>query len=216
MLLGYDLVLALPLAILTILVLRLVFKLSIPHFNLDFILFSFSAGVFQIIGTLTLVSLYAHKNFASAITYSKTEVLQTCVMGFFIFKDGIPSILTILGVCLGFLGIILLSRTIKGNFSLHSLIGLCSGFCFSITAFFIKKANILLLEYQKNIFFNSCYTLLVTLTIQTLILLPFLFIKYKPFFKKNNILKCFSTGSFGYLASLFWLIAFTLTSVIKC
>ena len=93
----------------------------------------------QIIATICVVALFAHRNFAVGLTFKKTEVLMSVPAGLLILGEGVsfPGLLAIL---LGLAGVILLSdppgatgpwrRRIVNR---AAGLGLFSGLCFAIS-----------------------------------------------------------------------------------
>ena len=66
-------------------------------------------GVAQIFGTAFLLRLFTLRNFATAVAFSKSEILQVALVGILVLGDGVT---TLAGVAIGVatLGLLLLSR----------------------------------------------------------------------------------------------------------
>lgn len=149
---------------------------SAPAMNATFIIYCLAGGVTQIIGTMLLITLFKHRNFAIGITYSKTEAVQTAVIGLILFNEAISSI-GIFAILLGVFGIFIISTSeqrisltsIAANITRHSaLIGIASGFSFALSGLFIRNASLAL---EGNIpILQAAMTLTATIIIQMLLL----------------------------------------------
>ena len=58
-----------------------------PHLSAGFFGFAMVGGVSQILATVAVVKLFAHRNFAVASTFKKTETLQAAVLGLVVLGD---------------------------------------------------------------------------------------------------------------------------------
>ncbi|MEB8387304.1 EamA family transporter [Rhodobacteraceae bacterium KMM 6894] len=77
-------------------------------FTMRFWLFAMGGGLMQILATWCMVALFAQRNFAVGITFKKTEVVQTALVGLVLLGDrismaGLGAILT------GLVGVLILS-----------------------------------------------------------------------------------------------------------
>ncbi|MFT4967819.1 MAG: putative membrane protein [Candidatus Deianiraeaceae bacterium] len=73
-----------------------------------FYLFCLIAGLSQILGTLCLVELFAHRNFSVGVAYMKTDTIQVAILAFLFLGESLP-LIAILAVLLGVIGIVMLS-----------------------------------------------------------------------------------------------------------
>ena len=94
--------------------------LEFPSISQKFMLYCLFAGLFQIIGTILLVSLFSHRNFAVSTAYTKTEAIQVAIFGA-IFFQAYLNILSSVAVVLGMLGVIIMSSS-QQNIQLKSLL----------------------------------------------------------------------------------------------
>lgn len=132
----------LPLALLIVL------RNGLPQISAGFWQLAMVGGLGQILATWCVVALFAERNFAVGITFKKTEVLLTAVVGLIFLGDRI-SLPGTLAILLGFIGVLLLSRdpghSGKGWRDLTgraTLLGVASGICFAISAVAYRAATL--------------------------------------------------------------------------
>ena len=82
----------------------------LPATTLRYWLFALSGGLSQILATLCVVMLFKSRNFAVGITFKKTEVIQTALVGWILLSETISS-LGIGVIVIGLIGVLLLSET---------------------------------------------------------------------------------------------------------
>tara|TARA_B100001559_G_scaffold111615_1_gene93667 strand:+ start:108 stop:1013 length:906 start_codon:yes stop_codon:yes gene_type:complete len=193
--------------------------LEFPSISQKFMLYCLFAGLFQIIGTILLVSLFSHRNFAVSTAYTKTEAIQVAIFGA-IFFQAYLNILSSIAVVLGMLGVIIMSSS-QQNIQLKSLltglksksvfIGITSGASFAFDALLIREA-ILILNHD-NPLTNAALTLLVILILNIIQL--GLWIMYKNRTMFNGILiywkRSLLIGITSAIGSIAWFTAFALT-----
>ena len=105
-------------------------------------------GSAQVLATLCVVLLFKQRNFAVGITFKKTEVIQTALLGFLVLGDAV-SVLAALAIGLGLVAVLLLSKTPveNGAWWRHltnraSALGLGSGVLFAFSAVFYRAASL--------------------------------------------------------------------------
>lgn len=100
-------------------------------------------GVAQILATICTVSLFQLRSFAIGITFKKTEVLLTAVVGF-ILLDDMVSFTGALALLLGFAGVLILSDPPQGGsvFNRASGLGVLSGVFFALSAVAYRGATL--------------------------------------------------------------------------
>ncbi|MEO1379316.1 MAG: EamA/RhaT family transporter, partial [Pseudomonadota bacterium] len=64
---------------------------SLPSLSGLFWIYILSGGLAQVLATWFVVLLFAERNFAVGITFKKTEVIQTAIVGFVILGDRISA-----------------------------------------------------------------------------------------------------------------------------
>ncbi len=67
-----------------------------------------AGGLAQILATWCVVALFAERNFAVGITFKKTEVVQTALVGFVILGDRV-SMAGLMAILVGLVGVLVLS-----------------------------------------------------------------------------------------------------------
>jgi drug/metabolite transporter (DMT)-like permease len=110
-----------------------------------FVVFGMLGGLFQILATICTVSLFKTRAFAVGITFKKTEVMLTALVGLVILGDVIPAWGAV-AIAIGFVGVFLLSDPPKGGslFNRAAGIGLLSGIFFALSAVTYRGATLAL------------------------------------------------------------------------
>lgn len=118
---------------------------TLPSPAPGFWLHALSGGVFQILATICTVSLFRHRAFAVGITFKKTEVMLTALLGLVILGDTV-SPTGAFAIALGFAGVLLLSDPPDGGslFNRAAGIGLLSGVFFALSAVTYRGAALAL------------------------------------------------------------------------
>ena len=143
----------------------------LPEANGIFLLYCLIGGVAQILGTATLVASFTHDNFAVGTAFSKTETVQTALVGLLILGDTLSSS-ALAGIGISFLGVIALSnpgrldQLFRGNRAL--LLGVLTGTGFAVAAVSYRAASLAL--PSGDFLLRAGYTLAVTVSLQTLIM----------------------------------------------
>ncbi|MGR3514236.1 MAG: EamA/RhaT family transporter [Paracoccaceae bacterium] len=116
-----------------------------PTLSWSFIGYGLAGGAFQILATICTVSLFRQRAFAVGITFKKTEVMLTALVGFVILGDAIPWA-GLAAIALGFLGVLLLSEPPSGGslFNRAAGIGVLSGVLFALSAVTYRGAALAL------------------------------------------------------------------------
>jgi drug/metabolite transporter (DMT)-like permease len=120
----------------------------LPATTLRYWLFALSGGLSQILATLCVVMLFKSRNFAVGITFKKTEVIQTALVGWILLGETISS-LGIGVIVIGLIGVLLLSETpgLDGDWwrricNRASGLGVLSGFLFAISGVCYRGATL--------------------------------------------------------------------------
>ncbi|MEL7151214.1 MAG: DMT family transporter [Pseudomonadota bacterium] len=116
-----------------------------PEVSTAFFAYGLAGGVFQILATICTVSLFRQRAFAVGITFKKTEVMLTAVVGYVLLGDVIPA-WGAAAIALGFVGVLLLSEPPSGGsiFNRAAGIGLLSGVLFALSAVTYRGAALAL------------------------------------------------------------------------
>ncbi|WP_317055667.1 DMT family transporter [Roseovarius rhodophyticola] len=121
---------------------------GLPQVGSLFWLYVLSGGLAQILATWCVVLLFAERNFAVGITFKKTEVIQTALVGLIILGDHI-SLPAFFAIFLGLIGVLVLSDPPEGATKWTSRfvnraagLGLVSGAFFAISAVTYRGATL--------------------------------------------------------------------------
>ncbi len=118
---------------------------SWPDLTLEFFAWGMLGGAFQILATICTVSLFSMRAFAVGITFKKTEVMLTALVGFAILGDVISG-WGAAAIALGIVGVLLLSDPPDGGslFNKAAGIGVLSGVLFALSAVTYRGATLAL------------------------------------------------------------------------
>lgn len=105
-------------------------------------------GLTQILATVCVVMLFKSRNFAVGITFKKTEVIQTALVGLLILGESV-SAAALVAILIGLGGVLLLSRTAETQGAWWRaltgrapLLGLVSGVLFAISGVTYRGASL--------------------------------------------------------------------------
>ena len=191
---------------------------SLPQTNARFWVFALGGGLAQILATLCVVALFAQRNFAVGITFKKTEVLQTAIVGLVVLGEALTRAGTF-AIMLGFVALLLLSDPPEGTFTgprwrrffnRAAGLGLLSGVLFGFSAVGYRGASLGL--EGGNVALRAGFTLLVATTSQSSAMALWLLIR-----DRAQILAVFRAwrvaafvGVTSMIGSYLWFVAFTL------
>ncbi|CUH87988.1 phosphonate utilization associated putative membrane protein [Phaeobacter sp. CECT 5382] len=156
---------------------------SLPHLGLQFWIFGLIGSVSQILATVCVVSLFKQRNFAVGITFKKTEVIQTAIVGLVILGDGISAwgwVAILIGLC----AVLVLSKPpeASGAWWTHltnkaSKLGLGAGVLFAFSAVSYRGASLQLGDLAPV--FRAGVTLAAVVSLQTVLMLIWLALREK-------------------------------------
>lgn len=189
----------------------------LPSISGRFWLFALSGGLAQILATMCVVSLFSARNFAVGITFKKTEVLQTALLGFVVLGEGI-SAGGLVAIMVGFVGVVLLAdppgetpgRWYQRIFNRAAGLGMLSGVLFACSAVGYRGASLSLAE--GDVFLRSAFTLSFVTAAQTAAMAIWLALR-EPGQIREVLLNwriASLVGVTSMLGSLGWFTAFTL------
>lgn len=190
-----------------------------PNMPPAFWTYAVLGGTTQIIGTACVIALFAHRNFAVGITFKKTEVLLSALIGFVILGDLIsgPALIAIL---LGLFGVLLLSDIPSNAGRFHQRIwnkatalGLASGLAFGFSGNGYRGASLSLTS--GDVFYRAIITLAFVTAFQTAIMAIWLVWQERG--EITRVLSAWRVASLVGLSSMVgsicWFTAFTLQTV---
>ena len=208
----------LPVALLYLWVLLATSDVRLPAPSAEFYVYAALGGVAQIVGTVLLVALFAHRNFVVGTTYSKTETVQTALFGIFVFGESI-TLGAGIGIAISLVGVIAISmaRTEASPSALitsfterAALMGLGSGAAYGVAAVCYRAGSLSL--GMDGFLVPAAVTLAVVLTIQTLLMTGWLLWKDRTSLVATlkNWPASLAIGVAGALGSIGWFTAMTL------
>lgn len=188
---------------------------EVPRPDTRFFVFAFTGGIAQILATICVVALFAERNFAVGITFKKTEVVLTAIVGLIVLGDGVQ-LAGVLAIGVGFLGLILLSDPPGGGsgwrrfFNKAAALGLGAGLLFSFSAIGYRGASLSL--NVEDVVARAGFTLAVVTAFQSLIMAGWMALR-----EKGEVTRVFAAWRVGVLVGLSsmigsfcWFTAFTL------
>ncbi|NNK16598.1 MAG: DMT family transporter [Sulfitobacter sp.] len=151
---------------------------SLPAVSASFWGFGLLGATAQIMATVCVVLLFKQRNFAVGITFKKTEVIQTVLVGWLLLGEGV-SALGFAAIALGIVGLLLLSGGAEARgFRLSDLgnraagLGIASGVLFAFSAVSYRGATFAVATDDAVL--RAAVTLGAVVTMQTVIMLVWL------------------------------------------
>ncbi len=151
---------------------------ALPAIGAGFWGFGLLGASTQILATVCVVLLFKQRNFAVGITFKKTEVIQTVLIGWLLLGEGV-SALGFGAIALGIVGLLLLSGGPEAKgFHLSDLgnrsagLGIASGVLFAFSAVSYRGATFAVAADDPVL--RAMVTLAAVVTMQTVIMLVWL------------------------------------------
>ncbi|MGB7317819.1 MAG: DMT family transporter [Planktotalea sp.] len=120
----------------------------LPEFGARFWIMGAAGGLAQILATVCVVALFRARNFAVGITFKKTEVMLSVLVGIAILGEGV-STLGFIAILIGLSGVLMLSNTpdavgswSERIFTRAAALGLGSGLLFAISGVTYRAATL--------------------------------------------------------------------------
>lgn len=211
---GARFVYAAPLALALLAVLCLARGEAPPAPRPETLAFCVGGGLAQMAATRLIVGLFAHRNFAAAMAYTKTETLQTALFGALLLGDHLPAA-GWAAIGLGMAGVLLISNprggvALRGLVDRRALIGIASGGLFGASAVAYRGATLSLEEGDALI--RALTAVAIVTTIQAALTMVQLEVGRRG--DARRLLRAwrpgFLVGMAGVSATLLWFIAFAL------
>ncbi len=189
---------------------------TLPALPLRFWMFAVIGGTAQILATICVVALFKQRNFAVGITFKKTEVIQTAIVGLLVLGDQV-SAMGWLAILFGLSAVLILSKPSQsdGPWYQHltnqaARLGIGSGILFAFSAVSYRGASLQMPALEPA--FRAGVTLAAVVTLQTLIMLCWLLLR-----DRDEILRVWNArrvavwvGLTSMGGSFCWFWAFTL------
>ena len=187
-----------------------------PEVPTQFWPYMLAGGTSQILATMCVVALFAHRNFAVGITFKKTEVLLSALFGFIILGDVFTG-WAIFAMCIGLAGVLLLSDPPGGIgpwhqriFNRATALGLGAGILFGISGNGYRGASLSLGD--GDVFYRAIITLAFVTIFQTLSMAAWL--AWRERGQITAVIKAWRiaglVGLTSMIGSICWFTAFTL------
>lgn len=207
-----------PLIVAAVLAYAAARDLPLPAADGRFWVFALVGGLAQIVATMCVVALFQHRNFAVGITFKKTEVILTALVGMAVLGDRVSGP-GWLALAVGLAGVLLLSDPPGGaSAGLRRLInrasglGLLSGVFFAVSAVSYRGATLALAT--EDLVLRAGWTLALVSAAQVAAMSGWL-----AWRERGQIAAVFGawrvaglTGLFSMIGSFCWFAAFSLQS----
>lgn len=214
---------------------------SFYQLDSEFIFYCFVTGLFQIAGNIFLLQTFKTRNFSIGIAFSKTEVLQSYLIGL-LFFNALISTSDLISILVATIGVILISgnftagyktgyKNLAKSFYNQSLLkpnqeicflvyGLLTGLSFSISAFNLKFASEKLHILQYSPSKTAIMVLMWVICFQNIF---FVIVKFcqrtlikdlKSMISLENKYTFLKTSILSFCGSFCWFIAYGLGEVV--
>jgi drug/metabolite transporter (DMT)-like permease len=192
---------------------------AMPDIPPVFWAYALAGGTAQIIATVCVVALFASRNFAVGLTFKKTEVLMSVLVGLVILGEGV-SWLGFLAMLIGLVGVLLLSDPPGAEGPWRSRIvnraaglGLASGLFFAVSGVGYRGASLSL--SSGDAFQRAVVTLAMVTAFQVVLMTAWLMWRDRA--QIGAVVAAWRMAALVGLASLVgsacWFTAFTLQTV---
>ena len=146
---------------------------TLPTLSVGFWAYALAGGAAQVLATMCVVALFAHRNFAVGITFKKTEVLMSVGVSLVVLGEGVSNWGFVAILC-GLAGVLLLSDPpeataqpwLRRIANRATALGLASGLLFACSAVGYRGASLSL--ESGDVFLRATVTLACVTASQTL------------------------------------------------
>lgn len=191
---------------------------ALPHFSVAYVAWIALGAFFQVAATCALLLAMKERNFAVAVTLSKTEILQVALFGA-VFLHELPTALEWLAMGVATWGVLLLSLPPRGQLlslpawrSKSAMYGLICGACFAIAVIGFRGGALAL--QAESPWVSGGWGVLIAQTLQSIFLGAWVAFKTPqgilPIFRAWRV--SLLAGSMGAAASLAWFSAYAMQS----
>ena len=208
----------------TLLVVALVSRHGFPNVSPLYYAFCLGTGLTQLLGNVALIAAFRRTAFARAIVLHKLEILFTALVGTLLFAE-LPSALGWAGilVCVVGVAVMQLARVSRPRELFHldagSLLAIAAGLCLVFASFLLKEANAELAGLNPRVgagrFEVAGHTLFNVTLLEVVILTLWLSVRLpgELGLVRAHAPRMFLIGLTGFLGSLGWFWAYSLTLV---
>ncbi len=189
---------------------------AVPHFSAAYLGWIALGAFFQVAATAALLLAMKERNFAVAVTLSKTEVLQVALFAS-VFLHELPTPVALLAMLVATAGVLLLSLPPRGQMlslsawlNRSALYGLACGACFAIATVGYRGGALAL--GAESPWLSGAWGVLIAQTLQTLGLGAWVVLRTEK--GLGPLLRAWRmslvAGSMGAAASLAWFTAYAM------
>ncbi len=206
-----------PFAIVYLLALRAITGADFPVPDARALAWSFAGAVSQIGATALMLMAMRDRSFLVTIAYTKTEPVLVALFSI-VFLGERPTPMVLLAILVATIGVLLMSFP-RGDGAARSwrpaLIGLGSGASFGLSATCYRGAVLAL--GSPSFIMTATMTLFLGLLIQCVLIVAWLSLRDRALLKTilANWRPSLLAGMMGAFASLFWFLAFAISSATK-
>lgn len=193
---------------------------TLPKIPTHFWAFALTGGLAQILATMCVVALFAHRNFAVGITFKKTEALMAVVVGFIVLGEGVSG-WGFAAILIGVFGVLLLSDPPEPSsdpwrkriVNRATGLGLASGLLFACSGVGYRGASLSL--EGGDVFLRATLTLACVTTAQTLAMAAYL--RFREVGEISRVASNWRVASLVGITSMIgstgWFVAFSMQTV---
>ena len=189
---------------------------ALPQFSLVYLGWIALGALFQVGGTAMLLLAMRERNFAVAVTLSKTEVLQVALFAT-VFLHELPTVLSVVAMVTATVGVLVLSLpsrdkrwSLSAWFSRSALYGLACGAFFAVAAIGFRGGALALGESVPWI--NGAWGVVLAQTLQSIVLGGWVAWRHPgglaPVWRAWRV--SLIAGSMGAAASMAWFSAYAM------
>lgn len=189
---------------------------AMPELSLRFWLFAWAGGASQILATVFMVLLFRSRNFAVGVTFKKTEVVMTALVGLILLGEGV-SLPGLAAILVGLVGVLVLSDMPGGSggwlrrvTNRAAGLGVLSGMLFAVSGVCYRGAS---LEIASDDALARAMVTLAAVTMSQLIAMA-LWLRWREGGEITRVIGAWRTavwiGLSSMAGSLCWFTAFTL------
>lgn len=192
-----------------------------PHLDAEYLAYCTGAATSQVVATFLLILLFRMSNFAVGTMLSKTDVMQTAIIGSLLFSEAISPVGWI-AIILTVLGVILISGgrakgALPGSGGIGRAlvspatgIGLLTGLLFCLSYLFLREASLVMDEGSRP--WRAAWTMVIVTSMQVVGLGVWLALtELREFARLPGLLRpCLFIGLTSAIGSVGWFTAMAL------
>ena len=206
------------------LLLTLVALRGFPNVSPRYYAFCLATGLAQLLGNVALIAAFRRASFAKSIVMHKLEIVFAALIGAVFFAE-LPSTLGWIGICVCATGVVLMhferhpGTSPSFHFDSGAMLAMTAGLFLVLASFWLKEANAELVRWNPRVgadrFEVAAHTLFNVTWMEVVVLTLWLLLRRSdelslvPTHWRRMVL----IGSTGFLASLCWFWAYSLTLV---